>query len=103
MGPVPERALQSPLRTAEHLIQIADEGSAPLASAGHLVLERVTAGYGGAPVLEDVSLSIETGECVAVWGRNGAGKTTLLRAISGLIRPSSGTITIDGVRIDALA
>jgi branched-chain amino acid transport system ATP-binding protein len=62
----------------------------------------VTAGYGGVSVLEDVSLSIELGECVAVWGRNGAGKTTLLRAISGLIRPSSGTIEVEGVRIDAL-
>jgi branched-chain amino acid transport system ATP-binding protein len=73
-----------------------------MASAGHLVLDRVTAGYGGVSVLEDVSLSIELGECVAVWGRNGAGKTTLLRAISGLIRPSSGTIEVEGVRIDAL-
>jgi branched-chain amino acid transport system ATP-binding protein len=73
-----------------------------MASAGHLVLDRVTAGYGGVSVLEDVSLSIELGECVAVWGRNGAGKTTLLRAISGLIRPRSGTIEVEGVRIDAL-
>jgi branched-chain amino acid transport system ATP-binding protein len=73
-----------------------------VASAGHLVLDRVTAGYGGVSVLEDVSLSIELGECVAVWGRNGAGKTTLLRAISGLIRPGSGTIEVEGVRIDAL-
>jgi branched-chain amino acid transport system ATP-binding protein len=73
-----------------------------MASAGYLVLDRVTAGYGGVSVLEDVSLSIELGECVAVWGRNGAGKTTLLRAISGLIRPRSGTIEVEGVRIDAL-
>ena len=73
-----------------------------MASAAHLVLDHVTAGYGGVSVLEDVSLSIELGECVAVWGRNGAGKTTLLRAISGLIRPSSGTIEVEGVRIDAL-
>ncbi len=72
-------------------------------SAGHLILEHVTAGYGGAPVLKDVSLAVEAGECVAVWGRNGAGKTTLLRAISGLVRPSSGTIRVDGARIDSLA
>ncbi|MBV9521560.1 MAG: ABC transporter ATP-binding protein [Alphaproteobacteria bacterium] len=74
-----------------------------MAPSGHLVLDRVTAGYGGASVLKDVSLSVEVGECVAVWGRNGAGKTTLLRAISGLVRPSSGTIEVDGIRIDALA
>jgi branched-chain amino acid transport system ATP-binding protein len=73
-----------------------------LALGGHLVLDRVTAGYGGAPVLKDVSLSVKVGECVAVWGRNGAGKTTLLRVISGLVRPRSGTIEVDGTRIDAL-
>jgi branched-chain amino acid transport system ATP-binding protein len=48
--------------------------------------------YGAIIALHDVSVEIDRGEIVALIGTNGAGKTTLLRAISGLIRPSSGTI-----------
>jgi NitT/TauT family transport system ATP-binding protein len=49
-----------------------------------------------APVLSDVSLSLKTGEIVALLGRSGCGKSTLLRIISGLIRPTEGTVTISG-------
>jgi branched-chain amino acid transport system ATP-binding protein len=52
--------------------------------------------YGAVQALRDVSFSAETGTLTAVVGANGAGKTTLLRAISGLKRPSSGSITLDG-------
>ncbi len=48
------------------------------------------------PVLSDVSLSLKTGEIVALLGRSGSGKSTLLRIISGLIAPSEGTVTISG-------
>jgi branched-chain amino acid transport system ATP-binding protein len=54
------------------------------------------AGYGKIPILESVSLQITGGEVVAVVGPNGAGKSTLLKALSGLIRPSSGEILFDG-------
>jgi branched-chain amino acid transport system ATP-binding protein len=56
----------------------------------------VTAGYGAAPVLQDIDLTIEQGQIVAVLGANGAGKTTLLRTLSGLIRPTGGHIRFDG-------
>jgi branched-chain amino acid transport system ATP-binding protein len=49
--------------------------------------------YGVIRALQDVSLSIEPGEIVTLIGANGAGKTTLLRTISGLLRPSAGSIT----------
>jgi NitT/TauT family transport system ATP-binding protein len=49
-----------------------------------------------APVLSDVSLSLKTGEIVALLGRSGCGKSTLLRIIAGLTRPSEGTVTISG-------
>jgi branched-chain amino acid transport system ATP-binding protein len=63
---------------------------------GLLVAEGVTAGYGAAPVLQDIDLTIEQGQIVAVLGANGAGKTTLLRTLSGLIRPTGGHIRFDG-------
>jgi branched-chain amino acid transport system ATP-binding protein len=55
------------------------------------------AGYGGSTVLHSLSLHVDDGETVVVLGPNGHGKTTLLRAISGLIRPTSGTIEFDAV------
>ena len=48
------------------------------------------------PVLDNVSMSLKTGEIVALLGRSGCGKSTLLRIISGLIRPTEGTVTIAG-------
>jgi branched-chain amino acid transport system ATP-binding protein len=68
-----------------------------------LEVEALTAGYGGVPVLRDVSLAIGAGEIVAVLGANGVGKTTLNRALSGLIRPDGGAIRFEGARIERLA
>ncbi|MDP9265705.1 MAG: ABC transporter ATP-binding protein [Chloroflexota bacterium] len=56
----------------------------------------VVAGYGGVPVLRDVSLSVAEGSIIAVVGANGAGKTTLLRALSGIVRPSAGFVRTSG-------
>jgi len=53
------------------------------------------AGYGGSEVLQSLSLHVENGETVVVLGPNGHGKTTLLRAISGLIRPTGGTVEFE--------
>jgi len=56
----------------------------------------VTAGYGDAVVLRDVSVAVPEGSVVALIGPNGAGKTTLLRVASGLLTPSDGSILVDG-------
>jgi NitT/TauT family transport system ATP-binding protein len=51
------------------------------------------------PVLSEVSMSLKTGEIVALLGRSGSGKSTLLRIISGLIQPTEGTVTISGAPV----
>ncbi len=62
-----------------------------------LEVDGLTAGYGAAPVLREVSLTVQPGQIVAVLGANGAGKTTLLRALSGLLPPAAGRIVFDGL------
>jgi branched-chain amino acid transport system ATP-binding protein len=62
----------------------------------------VSAGYGGVPALADVSLNIEQGEIVAIVGSNGTGKSTLARVISGLVKPTSGTVTFGGQSIEKM-
>ncbi len=61
-----------------------------------LEAEDLTAGYGAAPVLHDVTLAVPAKTIVAVLCANGAVKTTLLRTLSGLIRPTAGRILYDG-------
>jgi len=67
-----------------------------------LEIAGLSAGYGGPPVLKDVSLRVGPEEIVAVVGANGAGKTTLLNTIAGLLRPLSGAVVLDGVEIGGL-
>jgi branched-chain amino acid transport system ATP-binding protein len=61
-----------------------------------LSIERLVAGYDGAPVVRDLELTVGAGEVVALLGPNGAGKTTTLRAISGIVRPLRGRIVYAG-------
>ena len=65
-----------------------------------LALDRVSAGYGPVAVLHEVSLRVSEGEMVCLLGANGAGKSTTVRTISGLLRPTAGTITFLGDRLD---
>jgi NitT/TauT family transport system ATP-binding protein len=60
-------------------------------------------GEARAPVLSDVSMRMRTGEIVALLGRSGSGKSTLLRIISGLTRPTEGTVKIEGEPVDGPA
>ena len=67
-----------------------------------LTLSAVSARYGSVPAISDVSISVGEGEAVGLLGANGAGKSTTLRAISGLIRAPSGSITFLGADLAAL-
>jgi branched-chain amino acid transport system ATP-binding protein len=67
-----------------------------------LELNGVSASYGSVPAIAGVSITIGAGEAVGLLGANGAGKSTTLRAISGLVKLSSGSITFDGADVAAL-
>ncbi len=64
-----------------------------------LEVDAVDAAYGRIRALQAVSLRVERGEIVTLIGANGAGKTTTLRAISGLIKPTGGSIRFDGADV----
>jgi branched-chain amino acid transport system ATP-binding protein len=67
-----------------------------------LKLSGVSASYGSVPAISNVSIDIGEGEAVGLLGANGAGKSTTLRAISGLVKLTSGTATFDGSDLTAL-
>src|SRR5262245_33784353 len=71
-----------------------------MSTAPLLDIRALCAGYGDTEVLRGVDLKVEPGEIVAVLGSNGVGKSTLNRAISGIVRPSNGTIAFDGAAIE---
>ena len=58
---------------------------------------------GGAPALDHVSLAVAAGEAVAVMGPSGSGKSTLLNLVAGLDKPTGGTVTVAGQRLDTLS
>jgi len=61
-----------------------------------LEIEALSAGYGGVPVLNGITIRMKAGEFAAIVGPNGAGKTTLFKTISGTVRPMSGMIRFEG-------
>jgi branched-chain amino acid transport system ATP-binding protein len=67
-----------------------------------LRIDGLSAGYSAIPVLSDVSIRIDAGQFVAIVGPNGAGKTTLFKTISGIVRPSGGSITFEGTDLLAV-
>jgi len=67
-----------------------------------LKVESISFRYGAASALREVSLVVDPGRVVSLLGMNGAGKTTLLNLISGLLRPSEGSVSFEGERISGL-
>ena len=53
--------------------------------------------YGDVPALRNLTVSVEPGACLVLIGRNGAGKTTALRCMAGVLQPTSGSVTVDGI------
>jgi len=73
------------------------------ASAPALRLEAIEVGFGGRPVLADVTVEVDAGEVVGVLGRNGAGKTTLLRVAGGTRAPDAGRVFVAGADATTLS
>ena len=68
--------------------------------ANHLLeIDDLHVSYGDLPVIHGISIRVNVGEIVTIVGANGAGKSTLMRAISGLLKPTSGDIRLDGKSI----
>ena len=67
-----------------------------------LTIKNLSAGYGKVQVLHGIDMEVPKGKVVTLIGSNGAGKTTTMRAISGMIKPTSGEITLNGKRVDGL-
>ena len=67
-----------------------------------LDVKDINAAYGQVKVLNGVSLNVDAGEILCVMGRNGAGKTTLLKTIMGIVRATSGSITLDDQELTKL-
>jgi len=67
-----------------------------------LILRDIHSGYGGIRVLEGISIEVKTGEMVSLLGANASGKSTTLKTIMGYVRPTQGSIELDGERVDRL-
>ena len=67
-----------------------------------LTLSNVHVSYDGSRILRDVSLTVESGKVVCLMGRNGVGKTTTLKSITGLVKPDSGSVKLNGQELAAL-
>jgi ATP-binding cassette subfamily B protein len=104
------REATAALRTADRYLWLEDlrdqqaaaysgKASAPERLQDGISFERVSFTYPGTsvPVLADVDLDLRAGSTVAVVGDNGAGKTTLIKVLTGMYRPTTGAITVDGV------
>jgi len=80
----------------------ATSGTNPDATASEPVVDLtgVTFGYTATPVVEDVSLTVDSGEYVAIVGPNGSGKSTLMQLMVGLLEPDTGTAHLFGERAD---
>ncbi|RVU38297.1 ABC transporter ATP-binding protein [Hwanghaeella grinnelliae] len=68
-------------------------------AANGLTIENISAGYGQALAIRDISLTVAPGQVVALLGRNGAGKSTTLKAVMGMLHLRSGSVSMDGVTV----
>ncbi len=113
MAALPSQLIQwghckSALQGLDHIWQLPDDhhGQEPVvlqSVQGHYALQEVTYSYHTQPALKVPQFQIRSGEKIGILGPIGAGKTTLLRLLSGMYKPQSGDITLDGVALSRIA
>jgi branched-chain amino acid transport system ATP-binding protein len=74
----------------------------PDVNGAALMVDGLQAGYGGAPIIEEITIRARRGAITAIVGPNGAGKSTLLKAIAGVIRPTAGRVIVEGRDVTGL-
>lgn len=67
-----------------------------------LKVEQISGGYHQTPIVRDISFLVNKGEFLGILGPNGCGKSTLIKMISGILKPTSGKVLIDGIPIEKL-
>jgi putative ABC transport system ATP-binding protein len=75
---------------------------ASLDPPGRLTARALVKSYDSSPALRGIDLTADRGEIIAITGPSGSGKSTLLLCLAGIVRPDSGEVTFDGVRVDQL-
>ena len=103
LPPIPHDTapITMPPETAERIARYGKQGAAPIADAVPVLEARDVSKYFGRVIaLEHVSLSVRPGEVNCLLGDNGAGKSTLIKILSGVHRPDSGTMLMDGEPVD---
>jgi ABC-type branched-subunit amino acid transport system ATPase component/branched-subunit amino acid ABC-type transport system permease component len=83
--------------------RLAEANAAEVPRGGELKVDDVTVRFGGLVAVDQVTLTAPVGRVTGLIGPNGAGKTTTFNACSGLVRPSHGTVYVDGHRVSRLA
>jgi branched-chain amino acid transport system ATP-binding protein len=89
-------------KVAEHVLSPGEAAPTGGRREPLLRVDGLRAGYGRIAGVEEISLEVHAGELVAMLGPNGAGKSTVLRALSGMITPWAGTVTLDGQDVTGL-
>jgi ABC-type branched-subunit amino acid transport system ATPase component len=85
--------------------ELQEGASAPLAVEDDepwLVAKGITAGYGGPPIIEDITFAARPGKLTAIVGPNGAGKSTFIKVLAGVLRPTAGRVTLKGEDVTGL-
>jgi ABC-type branched-subunit amino acid transport system ATPase component len=75
---------------------VSDRNNGTVHQQRSLEVAGLTAGYGGPPIIQDINFVATAGQITAIVGPNGAGKSTLLKAVSGVVRPTSGRVLLEG-------
>ena len=101
--------IQGNLAEIEDVLKLLDKGTAEKASGNQpveqvrfsesIALDRLSFSYGAEPVLQEISVTLQKGDCIGIVGRSGSGKSTLVDIIMGLLDPGGGGIRIDGQRL----